>query len=89
MMPKLQIVLIPEQRCQGCGQIGYVDEKQMLCCGCMNLRFLVAERTEKLRSSVPMMFWTDPLKRVSPQLADHIRKKLRDARKCGLIRGAA
>jgi hypothetical protein len=33
-LPILAIRLIPNRRCEACGTIGYVEEKNSICCRC-------------------------------------------------------
>lgn len=57
-------------RCLGCGRFG-----RLLCVHCRELCDLIETRKRKLETTVPMVYWRDPLRLVGRALADHIRRR--------------
>lgn len=74
MKPILQITLIPDCSCHFCGAVGYVDDKQMLCCACLAVQLVLQSRAIEARQS---------------RLGRVFGRVLAAARECGLIKGAA
>jgi hypothetical protein len=52
----LKLSLWPNCRCHGCGAIGYVEVKTILCLYCFGLRVKVEERKNKLQSTLSRIF---------------------------------
>jgi hypothetical protein len=48
--------MLPDMRCEGCGSLGYADEKSRLCCACAGLKMAVEHRKRKLTTTMVSRF---------------------------------
>ena len=48
----MNVHLLKDRRCQGCGAIGYVETRTLFCCYCFGLCLAVAERKKKLNAKL-------------------------------------
>lgn len=48
--------LIPNCRCEGCGRIGRVDRRSILCCWCAGLKLETEDRKHKLDGTLHTRF---------------------------------
>lgn len=53
---RLVLRFIDNQRCQGCGAIGWVEEKALLCFQCKGLQIEVEARKQKLTGTLRYRF---------------------------------
>lgn len=62
-------------RCMGCGKVNLdrFERSALMCWYCMDLKEAIEVRIQKLQTSAPIIYWPDPLRVLSPGLADHIR----------------
>lgn len=52
----MNIRLLKNRRCQGCGAIGWVEARTFSCCYCFGIALAVAERKKKLDGTVRQRF---------------------------------
>ena len=52
----LVIRLVPHGRCEGCGALGHVCQRTLLCLTCLDLKIRVTMRKQKLTSTLAGRF---------------------------------
>jgi hypothetical protein len=82
--PILHISFVFGPRCHSCGKAdAYVAEKQLLCCACLGIEL---QRQERALEASPNPGVNLPARR--PQILE-LGMLVSEARRCGLLRGAA
>ena len=64
-LPILIIRFLPDERCTGCGQLGYVDDKSYLCAGCLNINLLRHLKRAKVNPMEVLKHLSRTLRRIT------------------------
>jgi hypothetical protein len=65
ILPVVLVRYLPDERCVGCGQAGYCDDKFFLCAGCHNISLAIFSKGKRRRKE----------KELAKVLSEQLRKE--------------